>query len=146
VTTLFQGADVGSANVVLDSNKTVSVSATVYNEVIDVKDVLGSPLAGASVVLQGSHGNATSVSDSAGSVTFRVVADTQYGLSVSVDGATYYTGTINTSLNDATFQVKTSYLPSSIELPVISVVVIGLLVVSVAFYIIRRRREGFERL
>jgi hypothetical protein len=145
VTAQFQGANVGSANVTLGSNQTVSLKASVYNDVLRIENQLGSPLAGASVVLQGGEGNDTSVTNREGAVTFKVVANQQYGVSVSVGGVVYYTGTISASVKDATFQVKTSYVPSSTELPVLSIAVIALFGGSVAFYIVTKRPGRLER-
>jgi len=140
ITVSLGGSEVGTANVQLVSNQSVKISTQVDMTTLKIKDILGSPMQGASVSVTSNSEDLNLTTDSAGSVSFPAVANVVYGVSVSVGGEGYYAGTVTTSIYGAVIQISTSYLAASMKVVIVSGLVLTLVVVSSGVYLLRRRQ------
>jgi len=140
LTASFRGSDVGTANVQLDANQSVKISAGVDLTTLRVKDILGSPIQGASVGVEYGSASLNLTTDSKGLASFSAIANAVYNVTVSVGGDRYYTGTVTTSIDGAVVQLSTSYLSQSTSIDIGSGLVLTLVWVAAGFYIYRRRQ------
>jgi hypothetical protein len=140
----FQGVNVVTATANLTSDQTVTMPTGVYSVPLQVKSAIGLPVQGAGVTVASESANFNLTSDANGMAYFLAVPNKEYNVSVSIAGSTLYTGTILGSPSRATFELGTSYLPTSIQVGIIGAVALAMLVASLFVYLTRRRPKVSE--
>lgn len=135
----YQGTSVGSTSVNLTTDKTVVVPTGVFSVPLKVKDALGKPIVGASMLIAGTAASFTLTTDGAGMASFLAVPNKEYNVTVSYQGATYYTGTLLASPGQGMLELGTSYLPTWIQLAIVGGVAVSMVGASIAVYVVRRR-------
>jgi len=138
----FGGAPVGTATVQLDSNQSLKIPTSVNLTTLRVKDILGSPIQGATVGLEYNSAKSNVTTDSKGLASFPAVANAVYNVTVSVGGEPYYSGAITTSIYGAVIQVPTSFLSASMKIAIVSGLVLTLAIVASGAFLFRRRQAA----
>jgi hypothetical protein len=138
LTVSLGGSEVGAADVQLDSNQSLKIPTTINLTTLRVKDILGSTIQGATVIVQLNSVGSNLATDDKGLVSFAAVANAVYDVSVSIGGVSYYSGTVTTSIDGAVVQLSTSYLSQSMKIIIVSGLVLTLLFVASGFYVLRR--------
>jgi hypothetical protein len=140
LTVSLGGSNVGTATVQLDSNQSLKIPTQVLLTTLRVKDILGSPIQGATVSVAHDSEDLNLTTDGKGSVSFQTVANTAYAVSVSVGGEVYYSGTVTASIYGAVIHLSTSYLSESLKVAIVSGLVLVLAAVASGFYLLRERQ------
>jgi hypothetical protein len=139
----FQGVKVGTATANLTSDQALTVPTDVYSIPLHVKNSIGGPVEGANVTVSSGSVELKLTSDNNGKASFLGVPNKQYNVSVSIAGSKYYTGTVLGSLNRATFELGTSFLPASIQITIVAAIMGSMIVASLVVYLARRRPKGY---
>ncbi|MDA4119286.1 MAG: hypothetical protein OK436_01740 [Thaumarchaeota archaeon] len=138
----YQGLFVGSSSGgQVGTQPTISIQANLYQLTLLVKDNRGGTMAGAKVTLSIGNLNITGTTNNQGKYPFEAVANAIYGLTVGSGSATYFSGRIGATANNAVVQVTTTYIPASTELEVAILLAI-VPVALVAAYYARKSRSS----
>jgi len=139
----FQGVNVGTLDANLTSDQTLVVPTSVYSIPLQVKDAFGNPVGGANISVSGGSSNLALTTNHNGMASFLGVPSKRYNVTVSIDSSTYYSGTIMGSLNRATFELGTSYLPALIEVAIVGAIAGSMVAASLVVYVARRRPRAY---
>jgi hypothetical protein len=124
IDTVYQGVQVGSDDIVVGNQPSISVSSNLYRVSALVRDFRGGPVGDAEVVLTTGNYSLSGLTNGRGIYSFEAVANAVYNVTVSVGSESYFSGQLTATSNNAMVALSTSYLPPSIELLIVALIAI----------------------
>jgi hypothetical protein len=113
VTATFDGYPAGSLAVDTRSSSGATLHTLVYHVGFHVTDILNGPISNVVVSLNSSAGYSTSaLTDAAGHVSFEIVANEAYSVTVSSGGSTLANEGITASTDGEVISISTTYTPT----------------------------------
>jgi hypothetical protein len=137
IDTVYQGVPVGSDDVVVGSQPSISISSNLYKVSAQVRDFRSGPVGGAEVVLTTGNYSLSGLTNGRGIYSFEAVANAVYNVTVSVGSESYFSGQLTATSNNEVVALSTSYIPPSIELLIVALIAVVPTSGIVTYYVAR---------
>ncbi|MDA4123956.1 MAG: hypothetical protein OK438_00705 [Thaumarchaeota archaeon] len=134
----YLGNTVASEGIMVGSQSSLSINASIFSVTAAVVDSRNHPFVGAEIRLTLGNYTISGVTDSKGFFSFHAVGNAVYNTTVSFGDQSYFSGGVGVPNSNVVVVVSTSYLPPSFQLIILALAA-AVPISGIAVYFIARR-------